>query len=463
MFDLIVKGGDVVLPHADPTPFDIAITDGKIAALLVPGTPVEAKQVVDASGKTVLPGALDVHVHLGHGNDISRPREASDAETETAAAIAGGVTTIVPFILAAEEHSGIFKDIVATTEAGSFIDFGYHLIISTEEQLAAVPRYIEEFGVPTFKIFMNNRNGEGQRLGLPDIDDGFLYRLAEACAAHGGMVCPHPENIEVVHYLRQAAMAADPDGKSGLAGWDQTRPAFVEADAIQRAALLCKSAGSPVYVVHTSSAEALEAALMAREWGADIIIETCPHYLTHDITWPGGDTGKINPPLRSPEDREVLWQALAEGLIDTIASDHVHRTQAAKQGGIWKASPGCPGLETLLPILITEGYGERGIALRRIVELVSERPAKATGLWGRKGGIVPGFDADLAIVDLNESYVLTKDMLKSDAGYSIYEGRTFNGKVTDTFVRGHHVLKDGVVDSALSGIGRYQRRALGPN
>src|SRR5690606_8910641 len=120
----------------------------------------------------------------------------------------GGVTTIVPFILAAEEHSGIFDDIVATTEAGSFIDFGYHFIISTEDQLAALPRYIEEFGVPTFKIFMNNRNGEGQRLGLPDIDDGFLYRLAEACAAHGGMVCPHPENIEVVHYLRRAAMAA---------------------------------------------------------------------------------------------------------------------------------------------------------------------------------------------------------------------------------------------------------------
>lgn len=460
MFDLIIRNGDVLVPGADPAPLDIAVIAGKVAAIMAPGTPAEASHSIDAAGKTVMPGVLDVHVHLGSGNDISRPRKATDVETETAAAITGGVTTIIPYLLAAEEHSQIFDGVISLTESASFVDFGYHLIISTEEQLAAVPRYIHEFGVPSFKIFMNNRNGEGQRLGLPDIDDAFLYRLAETSAAHGGMVCPHPENIEVAHYLRKAAMAADPDGKGGLASWNRVRPPFIEADAVQRAALLSKAAGAPIYIVHTSSAEALEAAQIAREWGTDIAIETCPHYLTHDIDWDRGDVGKVNPPLRTAQDREALWQGIADGLIDTVASDHVHRTIAAKDGGIWKASPGGPGLETLLPVMLSEGHHKRALPLQRIVELLCEAPARSMGLWGRKGGIVPGFDADFAIVDLDRSYVLTRDMLKSDAGYSIYQDRSFRGAVTDTIVRGNHVLRDGTVDISKSGIGRYQKRTL---
>jgi dihydropyrimidinase len=460
MFDLVIHGGLVALPGQAPVLLDIAVNEGRVAAILEPGTQADARERIDATGRLVMPGALDVHVHLGHGSDISYPREASDARSESSAAASGGVTTIVPYILSAQEHSEIFDDIRSVTEAGSHIDFGYHLIISTEEQLARVPAYIADYGIPSFKIFMNNRGGEGKRLGLPDIDDAFLFRLAQACAEHGGLLCPHPENIEVVHFLREKVMAADPEGKNGLASWNESRPPFVEADAIQRAARLCQAAGSPIYVVHTSSAEALDAAVAARSQGVDITIETCPHYLTHDVTWEGGTVGKINPPLREAADREALWQGIASGVIDTLASDHVHRAVSGKEGGIWKASPGCPGVETLLPVMLSEGHHGRGVAIERVVSLLCEKPARAMGLWGQKGAIAPGFDADIVLVDLDAEYTLTTGDVLSDAGYSIYEGRTLKGRVTNTLVRGVEVYRDGKMVEDTSGHGRYLRRSL---
>src|SRR4029078_147061 len=155
------------------------------------------------------------------------------------------------------------------TEGGARIDFSYHFIIWTEAQLAPVPRYVRDYGVPSFKIFMNNRGGEGARLGLPDIDDGFLFRLCEAAAEGGGMGCPHPETIEIAWVLRDRLKARDPDGRGALKTWNATRPPFVEAEGVQRAAYIAHTAGTPLYVVHTSSAEALEAALRHRRAGAN--------------------------------------------------------------------------------------------------------------------------------------------------------------------------------------------------
>ncbi|MBL0934671.1 MAG: amidohydrolase family protein [Rhizobiaceae bacterium] len=459
-YDFLIRNGSVALPNADPAPADVAVVDGKIAAILSPGTSAEAKRTLDARGLTVLPGIIDVHLHLGHGADISRPRAASDAISETGAAASGGITTMIPYLLAAEEHREIFDDVVAVTTAGARIDFGYHLIISTEDQLAAVPHYVREFGVPSFKIFMNNRGGEGARLGLPDIDDAFLYRLAVACTENGAVLCPHPENIEVAQFLRKAVMAADPDGKGGLAAWNASRPPFIEADAIQRAALLCKAAGAPIYVVHTSSAEALAAAEHARASGVDITIETCPHYLTHDVDWTGGDVGKINPPLREAADREALWAGIASGSVDTVATDHVHRTACAKAGGIWKASPGCPGLETLLPVMLSEGHHKRGVPIRRLVSLLAEKPARSMGLWGRKGGIVVGFDADFAIVDLEGTQRASNATTQSDAGYTIYDGWDLKGRVLHTIVRGRPVVADGKLVEDAIGTGQYVRRSF---
>ena len=283
---------------------------------------------------------------------------------------------------------------------------------------------------------------------------------AQFAANNGGMVCPHPENIEVAWQLRKTVMQADPKGEGGLASWNATRPPFVEADAVQRAGLFARHTGSPLYIVHTSSAEALDAARIARESGTQIYIETCPHYLTHDVGWSGRVIGKINPPLREASDREALWQGIASGLVDTLATDHVHRDMSSKEGDIWAASPGCPGLETLLPIMLSEGFHKRRIPIRRLVQLLCENPARIMGLGDRKGIIAPGYDADFAVVDLDATSKVSNANVVSSAGYSIYDGWSLKGKVLHTLVRGEPVFENGALVEAAVGHGRYLRRKL---
>ena len=459
-FDLIIRDGEAILPGQGRTRCDVAVKDGRIAAILAAGAPCAAAEEVSVRGLVVMPGAIDVHLHLGHGKDIARPREPGDADRETAAAAKGGVTSFVPYLMATDPFEQVFDDVVAVTEAGARIDFGYHFIISTEDQLAGVPRYASDYGVPSFKIFMNNRGGEGARLGLPDIDDGFLFRLCEAAAANGGMVCPHPETIEIAWVLRDRLKASDPEGRGGLATWNGTRPPFVEGDAVQRAAYIATQAGAPLYVVHTSSNEALQAALRHRRMGGRIHVETCPHYLTHDIGWSGGEMGKINPPLREAADREALWAALLAGDVDTLATDHVHRDVSSKEGGIWSASPGCPGLETLLPVLLSEGHHKRGLSLERVAALTSTNPARLMGMGHAKGAIAPGMDADLTFVDLDAAWVLDRADVVSSAGYSIYEGWEFKGRITHAMVRGRWVLRDLALNDETVGTGRYIKRQL---
>ncbi len=458
-FDLVLRGGTVILPQIGRQICDIGVRNGRTAALLAPGEG-DGAETLSVAGLVVLPGAIDVHLHLGHGNDIARPRVPQDAAQESAAAALGGITCFVPYLMATEPFETLFDEVVAVTAAGSRIDFGYHFIISTEAQLAGVPSYIAEYGVPSFKIFMNNRGGEGARLGLPDIDDGFLLRLCEAAAAHGGLVCPHPETIELAWVLRDRMRAADPQGHGGLATWNASRPPFVEADAVQRAALIAHHAGAPLYIVHTSSAEALEAGLRHRRAGARVQLETCPHYLTHDIGWAGGDLGKINPPLREASDRAALWQALLDGEIDTIATDHVHRGPAGKQGGIWAASPGCPGMETMLPVLLSEGHAKRGLSLERIAALTAGNPARAMGISHRKGVIAVGLDADLTVIDPAARWTVPAGGGQSAAGYSIYEGWQMTGRVVHTLVRGQIVVRDGALAEAAVGTGSYVARSL---
>ncbi|MBV9811247.1 MAG: dihydroorotase family protein [Acetobacteraceae bacterium] len=458
-FDLVIRRGRAVLPTGLRA-CDIAVRGGKIAAVLTPGESVTAAAELDAAGLVVMPGIIDVHLHLGHGADISRPRAPGDAATETAAAAKGGITCFIPYLMSGDPFEDVFPDVRDVTEAGARIDVGYHFCISTEAQLASVERYAADYGVSSFKIFMNNRGGEGKRLGLPDIDDGFLFRLCEAAARAGGIVCPHPETIELAWVFRERVMRADPDGKAGLSAWNDTRPPFVEADAVQRAALIADAAGAPLYVVHTSSRAALDAALRQRRAGMRVHVETCPHYLTHDITWSGGVVGKINPPLRELADRDALWQAVLDGDVDTVATDHVHRDLSAKQGNIWAASPGCPGLETLLPVMLTEGHHRRGLSLERIAALLAGNPARIMGLGGVKGAIQPGLDADFALVDLDAEWTLERSDVASSAGYSIYEGWRMRGRVVHTICRGRTVLENGALREDAVGTGRYVRRSL---
>jgi len=461
-FDLVVRGADAVLADRGVTSCDIAIKSGKIAGIFEPGTALSGEREMSARGLLMMPGALDVHLHLGHGKDIARPRVPGDAASETGAAAHGGITTFVTYVMSADPYEDFFDELKSVTEAGARIDFGFHFIIATRRQLASVPRYVRDFGVPTMKLFMNIRGSEGDRLGLPAIDDGFMFELLEQLHKSGGMMCPHPENIEVAWALGRRLREQDPDGKGGLTAWNASRPPFVEAEAIQRAGYLGQVAGAPVYFVHTSSEEALNAARSVRAKGADVYIETCNHYLTHDVSSELGDVAKINPPLRNATDREALWKGIADGSIDTVATDHVHRTTDFKKGGIWAASPGCPGLDSFLPIMISEGYHKRGLSLSRIAELTAHNPARIMGLSPAKGSLAIGSDADIAFVDLNAEYVFGPQFRATDANYSIYDGWKCKGRVVHTMSRGQFALRDGALTADGTGRGRYVPRSSPP-
>lgn len=458
--DLRLAGGSVLLPGQGFRDVDVLVADGRIAAVTEQGSGPEAAETVQLGGLTVLPGACDVHLHLGHGSDISKPRVPSDAASETAAAAIGGVTSFIPYVMSPDPYGAQFEELKTVTEAGARIDFGFHFVIATDDQLAELPRYIKEFGVPTAKLFMNIRGDEGKRLGLPGTDDGFMLRLLETLAEHGGMMCPHPENIEAAWVLRDRVMAADPDGKNGLASWNATRPPFVEADAIRRAAYFGRVTGARVYTVHTSSGEALAAAVEQRKAGSKLTIETCTHYLTHDTTTHWGAVAKVNPPLRDPADREALWEGIRRGDIDTLGTDHIHRPISSKDGGIWKAQPGFPGLDAFLPAFFTEGHVKRGIPLEHLAKLVTCQPADAMGLSPRKGRITPGADADFAILDMKAPWTVEKSSLQSDAGYSVWEGQEMACKVLHTVVRGGFVVRDGALVEGSEGTGRFMARTL---
>ena len=457
MTDTVLKGGTVWLDERGMVDADVVIANGRITEIAESGEG-HAANIVDVTGLTLLPGAIDAHVHLGHGTDISRPRVPHDATTETAAAARGGVTSLIPFILSAEPYADVFDDIKAVTEAGARIDFGFHFVIATEAQLAEVPILCQK-GSPTAKLFMNIRGDEGKRLGLPGTDDGFLFRLLETLSTHGGMLCPHPENIEVAWVLRDRIMEQDEADRDTLAAWNATRPPFVEAEALSRVAYFGRITGTPVHAVHTSSGEALAAAVQQRAAGSNVSIETCIQYLTQDTDSDIGAMGKVNPPLRARADRDALWAGIAAGQIDTIATDHIHRPPISKEGGIWAAQPGFPGLDTFLPALLTEAR-KRDIGLGKILPLVSRNPAHRMG-FTKKGRLTPGMDADIAIVDLNASFTINNADLATDAGYSTLHGQTMTVKTVHTLSRGNFVLRDGALTDSSIGLGRYVARTLG--
>ena len=459
--DTLIAGGRVLLPDGALVEADVGIAGGKIAALAAPGT-IEAAEKLSAKGLVVMPGAIDSHIHLGHANDISRPRVAADAVTESAAAAAGGVTMFCSFLIDKDPfETGVLDEVIRVTQEGARTDFAFHLIISTEAQLQAMPVYARDYGIPTFKVFMYSRGGEGARLGLPDIDDGFLFRLAEMVNKAGGVLCPHCENIEVAWILRDRLKPTDPNGKGGLKIWNDSRPPFIEAEAVHRVATIARAAKAPVHMVHCSSGAGLEAAVAQRKLGTCMTVETCIQYLTHTIDWKGGDVGKVNPPIRDSADVEALWAGIKAGHVDTVATDHVHRNVKGKAGGIWAASPGFPGMETLLPVMLSEGHAKRGLSLGRVAELVSQNPARLMGA-ASKGAIAVGRDADLAIVDLKETWVADQAKMHSNAGFSIYEGWKFTGRVVHTLVRGRAAFRDKALVDGTIGHGRFVRRSLTP-
>lgn len=435
--DLRIAGADVVLPDGVRRA-DLIIENGIITDIVDPTTAVEVREVVDAVGLHIMPGAVDPHVHLGP--KLTYPQGPEDVGPESRSAAAGGITSMLAYLMSPQPYHDVFPLARAAMEADSVIDFGFHFCVVNRDQIDAIPDYTKSLGVSSFKFFMNFKGDEGAYLGLPGNDDGFLFDLMEACAANDAMIDPHAENIELVQRLRDAGLT---EGRTPLDTWNLARPDYVEAAALHSLAFLSRITGASVYAVHTTNALSLDVLRQGRMNSENLFIETCPHYLTLDVDSTCGTYGKVNPPLRTASDREALWGALADGSADTVGSDHVPRHRSFKEKSIWDASAGFPGLENLLPTLLSEGYNARGLPLTRIAELTASRPARLFGLYPKKGAIMIGSDADLAIVDLAEKWTVDGEQQLSASEYSPWEGWELTGRVRHTYVRGTRVFSVG--------------------
>ena len=472
-FDTVILGGTVVSPYVGAVRCDVGVRDGRVAALADALAPADGDVVEDARGRLVLPGAVDSHFHIGIYRDL-----ATDAESETASALAGGVTTVVSYFRTGSHYlnkSGpyrtIFPEVVAATEGHAHTDFGYHIGIMTSEQLDEVEWLVGE-GVASFKYYMfykglnlTSDSTRGTAYTMSDAYDlGHLYLLmqqvAAAAARHRARgrvsLSLHCEQAELIRVFIEQVKRAGP---VGLEGYHHSRPPLTERLSMAEAMVLADATRCPVNLLHLSSAEAVAAAASSRRQQPhlDIRLETTLHHLA--LTWDtaGGILGKVNPPIRTADDREALWEAVLDGRIDTVVSDHACCAEEDKARDLWSALPGFGGTALLYPYLLSEGP-RRGLSLPRVVELASANPARAFGLYPRKGTLAVGSDADLVVLDPERERTVTPEVLHSAQDFTPFAGMRVKGWPVATLLRGQVVYRDGQVIGRPEG--RYVKRPV---
>ncbi|MBD2848527.1 allantoinase AllB [Paenibacillus sp. IB182496] len=431
-WDLIVRGGRVVLADAVQT-LDIGIRDGRIAAL--GALPEDGSPALAADGLIVMPGMIDAHVHLnepgmGHWEGFA---------SGSAALAAGGCTTYVDMPLNGIPPTVTTDALTRKLEAArgaSHIDYALWggLVPGNLQELEA----LAEAGVAGFKAFMSSPGDPGEE-AFREVDDLTLLEGMRILARLGRVLALHAESEPLTASLATAMRAA---GRTGAAGYTASRPPVAELEAVRRALFYAEQTGCALHFVHISTAAAAEAIMAARRAGADVTLETCPHYLmlTEQTLLTRGAVAKCAPPLRSAEERERLWALTAQGAFDFIASDHSPCPLELKQGAtIMDAWGGIAGAQSSLELIVGEGHLARGLPLPLLARLLATGPARRLGLAPRKGEIRLGADADLALVDPNRPYRLTAAHLLQRHRHSPYIGDTMRCKVTATLSRGRLV------------------------
>jgi dihydropyrimidinase len=450
--DYVLRGGTLVRPHHQPEPLDLLVRDGRIAGMLRPGEPVAAgTPEQSASELHVFPGLIDAHVHFGFGEKVT------EYDTETIYAAQGGFTSIVAYFLNNEAYGDVYAREQEYARTRCRVDYAFHFSTANEAHIRELESYVRDYGVTSFKYFMNFKGEEGRYLGLDGTDDGYLYDLLKEAARVGDVtiVC-HTENIELVNRVRRRVQA---EGGTTLRDWARSKPAVTEAESCVRAMYFAEHLGARVYFPHISTRMALDEVRRWRARYGQVFIETCPHYLTHDEDSELGPLGKANPPFRSKDDVVAMWEGLADGTIDVVASDHVPRKRATKDKSLWLASQGFPGTATILPVLLSEGYHKGRLTLPRIAELLTSAPAEIFSLAPVKGRIAVGADADLTLVDLDLVRTVKAAELGSYSDYSLYDGWALKGWPVRTIVRGTTVMDEGKI-VGQPGYGRYLKRPL---
>jgi dihydropyrimidinase len=452
----LIKNGTVVTA-TDTLKADVLIDGEQVAAigLHLDGS---ADRVIDARDRYVMPGAVDVHTHmeLPFGGTFA----SDDFATGTAAAAWGGTTTIVDFAVQSygqSLHQGL-EDWQRKAEGKAHIDYGFHMIVREVNDgiLSEMDQLVDE-GVPSFKLFMAYP-------GVFMLDDAAIFKAMSRTLENGGMIMMHAENGGAIDVLVKRYLA---EGKVDPINHGLTRPSSMEGEATSRAIALARLAGVPVYIVHLSSKEALDAVRQARDDGAPAFAETCPQYLyltLDDLGRPGFEGAKYvcSPPLRPAVHQDDLWKGLLQDDLQLVATDHCpfhfNKQKELGRGDFSKIPNGLPGVEDRFTLIYDGGVHQGRISLNRFVELVATAPAKMFGLYPRKGTIAPGSDADIVVFNPAIERTLSARTHHMNVDYSCYEGLTVHGLPEIVLQRGAVLVESGAF-KGRRGAGQFLKRS----
>lgn len=452
--DYVIKNGTIVT-SSDTFVADIGIQGGKIA-IIGKDLPSAGAQVIDATGKYVFPGGIDVHTHLDmpFGGTVSK----DDFKTGTIAAACGGTTSVVDFCMQSKGQT--LQEALAVwhnkAKDKAVIDYGFHVAITdmNPNTLLEMQTVIKQ-GYPTFKLFMTYDN-------LRVEDDVLLQALIQT-REHGGLVSVHAENYFVIKYLVEKFKQ---EGKIEPLYHALSRPPLAEGEATSRAIKLAMIADAPLYIVHLSCNASLQEVARARKANAKIMAETCPQYLLlseDNYREPDFQGAKyvMSPPLRPRENQEPLWNGLVHDQLSVVATDHCpFDFKGQKEMGrdfFGKIPNGAPGIETRMMLLFDRGVNSGKISLNRFVAITATNPAKIFGMYPQKGIIAPGSDADMVIFDPKLQKTISKKILHENVDYTAYDGFKITGYPIMTFSRGQVVAKDGEFVGKI-GAGKFLAR-----
>jgi dihydropyrimidinase len=456
-FDTIIQNGSVVTA-TDTYRADIGIANGTIAAIGKELATQNASQLLDAAGKLVLPGGIDVHTHLDM--PFGGTTSADDFETGTRAAAFGGTTTLIDFAI---QYKGqplrqAFDTWMSKASSKAVCDYAFHCIMTdiSGGQLAEMNDLVRE-GVTSFKLFMAYP-------GVFMLDDGSIFKALRMTSENGGLICMHAENGSAIDVIVQQALA---EGKKAPKYHALTRPTTAEAEATSRAIALAEMAGAPIYIVHLSCDDALQKVREARDRGLPVFAETCPQYLylsIENFNVPGFEGAKyvFTPPLREKWHQEKLWNGLKCDHLQVVSTDHCpfcfKEQKELGRDDFTKIPNGGPGIEHRMSLIYSGGVASGRFSVNRFVELVSTTPAKLFGLYPRKGTIAVGSDADLVIFDTGRKHTISAKTHHMRVDYSMFEGIQVTGMPDMVLSRGRVVVdKDKFLGRA--GQGEFLRRS----
>lgn len=450
--DLLISGG-IVVNETGRYAADVAVKDGLVAYVGHPVFAPPARQVLDARGRHVIPGAIDVHVHVREPGMTHK----EDWSTATRAAAAGGVTTIFD-MPNTDPPTWTLEALALKREAAerqAHVNFGLYGLLDERTLDSLEP--LMDAGVIGFKLFYGNTTGN-----LPAPNDGAVLEGFEVLARRGHRCTIHAENSPML-FWRERRMR-DAGRTDDYAHWC-ARADIVALESLNRCIVLSEWTGARIHIAHESCARSIPHIVVAKSRGVPITVETCPQYLllaAEDLTGEAARIGRLNPPIREGAQRGPLLDALRDGVLDILGTDHApHALSEKADPSIWGNACGFPGVETSMRLMLTLVH-EGKLTLEQYVRMAGAAPARAFGLYPRKGIIQPGADADLAVVDMaKEGVIHGADLHSERSRFTPFEGIRTVGAPVATVVRGRLVMRDGMVADA-AGHGRMECPEMPP-